>query len=235
MYFGFKQKYFDEGGYSTRKMIGVLPRIVTEMEKKSLLQFSSPRGRVPVDGSLSIPRVSGSSCLRQAPIPRYFPFLLIYLFFFWVILQTKFGMSIIVLSSTRQLYSWSVALITITINYLSSFSLLYCEIIQRRDQIILVTSQVPNLKYNKISSLYLLITIVITRGNDDSSTCGSKVIPTLKNVLKPNDLLHSFSKLMIALIKLQQIFNCPIKDVDYLIFYENIKNLYYKGLMLYCL
>lgn len=37
------------------KMIGVLPRIVTEMEKRNKphFNFPPPRGRVPVDGSLS--------------------------------------------------------------------------------------------------------------------------------------------------------------------------------------
>lgn len=110
------------------KMIGVLPRIVTEMEKRNKphFNFPPPRGRVPSRWlSFKFLEFHVSSCLRQAPIPRYFPFLYLFIFF-WSFLRPSLASSIIVLSSTRQLYSWSVVLITITINYLiTSFSLYY--------------------------------------------------------------------------------------------------------------
>lgn len=108
------------------KMIGVLPRIVTEMEKRNKLHFNFPplRGRVPSRWlSFKFLEFLVSSCLRQAPIPRYFPFL--YLFFFLVISQTKFG----IINHSIEWYKAPLFLVSCThhnYNYLIiSFSLYY--------------------------------------------------------------------------------------------------------------
>ena len=127
------------------KMIGVLPGIVSKMEKRNKLHFNFPPPDlwVPSRGlSFKFLECHATSCLS----PSFHAISLSFIFF-CSFPRPSWASSVIVLYGTRHPYSCSVALITIIINYLiiSFFSLLDCEIIQGRDQVIPVTPQAPNL------------------------------------------------------------------------------------------